>query len=271
MTPGDATGRDKIVTRIITVASHKGGTGKTTTAVTLAHGLAMRGYRTLIVDLDSQGNVAAFLDLPLTDDLMKLVALEIPLESVTTPTGWENMWIVSSNEQTARLKLPLSAMDFRELVLARALKDAQFDYVFLDCAPSLDILQVAAFVASDWLLIPVQVDYAAVLGCRQVLSSLARVHDAGYTQVKLLGLLPTFYERVTKESEAQLKAIVDRFGDVALDPIPKDVKLREAPAYGLTIWEHAPKSRAVVGFDIGKGQMIGGYQAALGRVIRETA
>ena len=259
-----------MATQIITVASHKGGTGKTTTAVTLAHGLAMRGYRTLIVDLDSQGNVAAFLGLPLRDSLMKLIALEIPLDSVTAPTGRADLWMVPGNEQTAKLKLLLAVTGFREMVLARVLKDAEFDYILLDCAPSLDVLQVAAFVTSDWVLIPIQVDYAAVLGCRQLLNSLVQVHVAGYTEVRLLGVLPTFFDRVTTESEMQLKAIVDRFGDVTFDPSPKDVRLREAPSYGLTIWEHAPTSRAVVGFDIGKGQLIGGYRAALERLIRET-
>jgi len=253
---------------VIAIANQKGGVGKTTTAVTLAHGMALRGYRVLLVDLDVQGHVAPSLGMEKEPGLFNLIVLEKPLSSLLRQAR-PNLWVLPSNKRTDKAKRDLVSMNFRERVLVNALEEVQEDYdvVLIDCAPSLDVLHVSALVAADWLLVPTKLDYLAVDGVNEILRSLAEIQRAGLGG-RFYGVLPTFYDRVTRETLEQLKELVEAFGDKVLPPIPVDTKLREAPLYGQTIWEYAPGSRGAQGIVV-EGKRVGGYAVLVERVEEE--
>ena len=135
---------------IMAILNQKGGVGKTTTAVTLASGLARNSYRVLLIDLDTQGNVADSLGLPHGDDLRRLLSpdLHCPLDQAITPSGLERLDVIRSDKSTTALKQTLAGVTLREYILADLLESAAYDLILLDCAPSVDLLHFVALVAS---------------------------------------------------------------------------------------------------------------------------
>jgi len=133
--------------------------------------------------------------------------------------------------------------------------------VIFDMAPSLDVLHVSALMASDWVLIPTKLDAMAIDGVNEVLRSMGEVAERGHR----LGysILPTFFDRTTRETIVQLKALVQTFNGHVWPPIPQDTKAREAPAYGKSLWEYCPRSPAVIGYD---GSYENGYISTMRRV-----
>jgi chromosome partitioning protein len=250
---------------IIAVANQKGGVGKTTTAVTLAHGLALRGYRILLVDLDPQGNVSDCLGLPAGNDLAGLLTpgSEVSLEAGVFASGRENLDVIRSDKRTAALKTIIAGVDMREYVLDDLLNHHGYDVVMMDCAPSVDVLMTAAIVAADYLLITTRLDQLSVKGIRDLLQSLE--HLKRITTCALGAILPTFYDRQTSESYLQLCHLVNTFGESVWPPIPQDTLCREAARFGKTLWEYAPTMRAVIGYP-DKNSMIGGYKQVLDRL-----
>jgi len=253
----------------LAIVNQKGGVGKTTTAVTLGHGLAIAGANVLLVDLDAQGNVGDALGLEKNGGLYRLL-FENGSAAIQA-SGRERLDVVMGNHSTVEAKSRLAGMDFREYALREALSrfDDTYHVVILDVAPGVDILQVAALVACDAYLIPVELSHLAVVGASAALSSAAELMRrsqgaCGY----FLGVLPTMWERTTNESHQQLEALVELFGEGGWPPILVDVKAREAPAHGRTLWEYAPQCRALRGVEIG-GMRRGGYQQVLQRLALE--
>jgi chromosome partitioning protein len=231
---------------IIAIVNQKGGVGKTTTAVTLASGLARMEIPTLLIDLDAQGNVADSLGMESDGSLMRWIAEELPLSKVVS-FGRENLDVVRSDKRTALLKNMLAGMNFRENVLKGRLehKDAEkYEVIVMDCAPSVDILHTAALVAADHLIIPAKLDQLAIKGIVETLHSLAAVHMAKRSDCKVMGILPTFYDKVTNETEAQFKNLAEAYKALVWPPIPTDTKCRMAPRDGKTLWEMGGKSKA---------------------------
>lgn len=253
------------MTVIIPFANQKGGVAKTTSAITLGHGLAMRGIRTLIVDTDPQGHVAFSLGLDKSDGLYKLIVEEEPLTNVAVEAR-PNLYIVPSNKHTEKVKRYVTGLDYREHIFTDALTNSGYKIILLDMAPSLDVLQVAALMAADWVLIPTKLDALAVDGVNEVLASYAEAVRHG-AQVKGYRILPTFFERVTNETPVQLQALVEHFGVNVWPPIPEDTKAREAPAYGKTLWEYSPNAPAVTGYGGTRNRPVGGYSQILDRLM----
>ncbi|NPV76637.1 MAG: ParA family protein [Anaerolineae bacterium] len=249
----------------LAILNQKGGVGKTTTAVTLGSGLARNGYRVLLVDLDTQGNVADSLGLPHGDDLRRLLSpdLRCPIDQVITPGGLEGLDVIRSDKSTTALKQTLAGVTLREYVLADVLGNSAHDVILLDCAPSADLLHFAALVASDYLLIPTRLDKLAVNGVRDALQTLAALKRI--SRCKVVGILPTFYERVTLESHEQLIHLAQTFGKLVLPPIPQDTQCRVATRYGKTLWDYAPNAKALNGYEQGN-RRVGGYLQVLERV-----
>jgi chromosome partitioning protein len=255
---------------IIAVANQKGGVAKTTTAVNLAHGAALKGHRVLLVDLDTQGNAADALGIEPGSDLSRWLLLGEDIPAVATRAR-DNLDLIRSNKQTAVLKMQLAGMDFREAVLANALTwydRAGYELVILDCPPSTDLLHVAALVASDYVLIPARMEQFAIKGIADLLSSLASVNKATRANCQLAGILPTFFDWSTSESHLQLTNLTQHsnFAPYIWPVIPTDTICRECNREGKTLWEIKPKPAALIGRDFGS-KLIGGYQAAMGRLI----
>lgn len=264
MTPGKLRIADKgtIMTTIITVANQKGGVGKTTTAVTLGHGLAKAGRRVLIVDLDPQGHVAFALGMAKSNGLYRLLVDAEPLKTVAV-NARPNLDIVPSDKTGEAAKRYITTVNFREKVLIKALKGAAYDVIVLDTPPSIDVLHVAALVASHFVIIPTKLDAMAIDGVNEILRSMGEVEQDhrfdGYS------IIPTFYDRTTKETATQLRELVEAFGDSVWPPVPQDTKAREAAAFGQTLWEYSPDSPSVMGYQI-DGKRVGGYFDILDRV-----
>lgn len=265
--------------RIIAVANQKGGVGKTTTALTLGHGLARRGYRVLLVDLDTQGNIACGLGLERSRALYQLLVDEVPAREVIVPSGRENLDVIASDKSVARAKEILAGRSFKEFVLKKALASIahKYDFIILDCAPSVDVLHYAAFVAATHLIIPTRLDQFAIIGVVDVLNSVKAIGEAlqaltgEVRTLRLLGIVPTFWDSVTRETRDQFENLARQMGKYLLPFIPTDTKLREATTCGMTIWEYAPNSRALQGVPLrvqGRHRLMGGYIQLLDRLLQ---
>jgi len=256
----------------IAVANQKGGTAKTTTVVTLGHGLALAGLRVLIVDTDVQGHVAKALGMKKGPGIRRLVDQAQFGDQLLIVAARERLDVIPSDRSTAAAKRALTTMDFRERVLADALAGiaASYDVAVIDCAPSVDVLHVASLVAADWLVIPCALDYLAVDGVNEMLALVLEIRRRAPEEApNLLGILPVFLDRRMNETMVQLQILAETFGKLVLPPVPVDAKLRESPAFGKTIWEYAPRGRGVLGV-LENGRRYGGYAQFVERV-REAA
>ncbi len=256
--------------KIIAITNQKGGVGKTTTAVTLAHGLALLGLSTLLIDLDAQGNCADSLGIKKFDGLYNFLVLK-NLDNAIIQAR-KNLDLIPGNKTTVEAKKIIAAKSFSETVLHNALEPIiNYDIIVLDTAPSSDILQINALVAATHFLIPVNLAFLATVGARDLLGTVASLQKVGAFQGKWLGILPTLWERTSKEKHGQLIEMTTRFGQYVWPPIPEDVKAIEAPRHGKTLWEYAPKSRAITGIKMNKKKDIttGGYHSMLTRAIKE--
>lgn len=255
------------MTETITIFNQKGGVGKTTTAVTLAHGLAREGYTAVIIDLDGQGHVAEQLGIPKRPNLYGLMFGGLGAKAVTE-TGRIRLWAVTTDRTTARIQSEIQAATLREYTLLRALQTIEgFDYIIIDTPPSPGVLQINALCACGYFLIPVLCDYLA--GPSAALGTAASLAKMGATEARFLGILPTQWARTTKHTAETLAALGAKFGDLLWAPIPVDTKIREAAAHQKTIWEYCPLGRSVVGTFNGKGY-VGGYNRALDRLLEDT-
>jgi len=249
---------------IMALANQKGGVGKTTTAVTLAAGFASLQKKTLLIDLDPQGHVAFSFGLQKTPGLYNWLVLEEPLSTVTKNVR-PNLDILSGDKHTERVKRHITLMDFRESLLLDRLKNCEYDLILLDMAPSLDVLHINGLFASNWVLIPTRPDVLAVDGVREILLTLGEINNRG-NQLKGYSILPTFFDRTTRETMTQFQEIVQAFGDRVLPPIPQDTRVREAAAYGKTLWEYSPNTSAMAGYQDGKTRA-GGYRQVVDRLM----
>lgn len=229
----------------ITVANQKGGVGKTTTAVTLAHGLALKNYTTLLIDLDPQGQCASHLGLDQDDGVFRLLVSRPPMRDVVRSTNRPNLWLLPGNKRTKTAETILAVerrgVDTLSDVLSYRIDSQKLHYVVLDTAPSAGGMQENALYMTDLLIIPAAVDFLALEGVAEVLKTL---RSLGRRSPPMTWILPTFYDEVTRESETNLEELQDTFGESVMDPIHRAVILRECPAVGKTIFEHNSSSRA---------------------------
>ena len=231
--------------RRLAIFNHKGGTGKTTTTVSIAAGLAERGLRVLLVDTDSQGNVAVSFGVKPEKTLYHVLVMGLRAEQAAT-TVRPNLDLLPSNETLAAAELYLAGRQNRDRVLRDRLASATeaYDVVILDCSPSLSLMNQNALVFADGILVPVACDYLSLVGVRQVIKTVKNVNGLLRHPVQIYGVLPTFYDARARICRDAVETLTQHFGDRCFSPIRAGTRLKEAPAQGKTIFEHAPESHA---------------------------
>ncbi len=230
--------------RVIAVLNQKGGTAKTTSAVSVAAGFAHLGHRTLLVDLDPQGNVAVSLGLDSPRMVHHILLGEVRAELCATPVR-DNLDVITSNQSLAAAEIALAraAPADRNERLSLAMRGLTgYEYIILDCAPSLSILNQNALTYAGEVLIPVSCDYLALVGVTQVLRTLRRVGEHLGRDIRIAGVLPTFYDSRNRVSTEVVSYLRKTFGARTLPPVRRNIKLTEAPSFKKTIFEHAPDS-----------------------------
>ena len=244
-----------ISTRIFTVANQKGGVGKTTSAVNIAAALAMGGLRTLILDLDPQGNastafviardeVTGMYEVIIKEEAIKNVALKIP--------GYPSLEVVPATQSLANAEVELVPMVARETRLKKALtnylleaagRGERFDYVIIDCPPSLGLLTINALVAADELLIPIQCEYYSLEGLSLLLHTVTLIQEHLNPNLKLSTIILTMYDGRTRLANDVADEIRRHYPKELIDvPIPRAVRVSEAPSYGQTVMTYDPGS-----------------------------
>jgi chromosome partitioning protein len=229
--------------RKIAVALAKGGVGKTTTAVSLAAGLARQGQRVLIVDVDTQGQVSRSLGLKPTVGLGELALGEASQEQAILPAR-ENLWLLGGGRSLAGLKMLINRKEYAgEQTLAEALAplDGKYDYAILDTPPGWDTLTINALFYADEVLAPVSLEVLTLQGLldfSQNLSAIQRFHPS----LELRYVLPTFFDRRVRKSLEIQELLQAHYAAQLCEPVRYNVRLSEAPGYGQTIYEYAPRS-----------------------------
>ena len=242
--------------RVFTVANQKGGVGKTTTAVNVAAALARQGLRILVIDLDPQGNASTALGIehrPGTPSSYEVLIGEIPLHSgLQRSPHSERLFCMPATIDLAGAEIELVSMVAREGRLRPALaglKDHDFDYVFIDCPPSLGLLTINALVAAPEVLIPIQCEYYALEGVGQLLRNIEMVKAHLNPELNVSTVILTMYDGRTRLADQVAQDVRSHFGEKVLRTvIPRSVKVSEAPGYGMTILDYDPGSRGAMSY-----------------------
>jgi chromosome partitioning protein len=248
--------------RRLAIFNHKGGTGKTTTSVSIAAGLAARGLRVLLVDTDSQGNVGVSLNVKAERSLYHVLVMGLKAKDAAINVR-PNLDLIVSNETLAAAELYLAGRQNRDRILRDRLVAAADDYdvMILDCSPSLSLLNQNALVLADGILVPVACDFLSLVGVRQVIKTVKNVNALLHHPVQIYGVLPTFYDARARICRDAVDTMREHFGEKTLSPVRATIKIKEAPAQGRTIFEYAPDSNAAEDYRRVVDHMIDGPSA----------
>ncbi len=238
----------KIVGKIISVANQKGGVGKTTTTINLSTMLAKKGKKVLLIDADPQGNATSGVgaEKEVEYSTYDILVSDVEMVQVLEKTIIKNLLVCPSNINLAGAEVELVSMMSREQRLKEKLEEVKdkFDYILIDCPPSLGLITLNAFTASDSVLIPVQCEYYALEGLGQLLNTINLVKKHLNKHLEIEGALLTMYDARTNLSNQVVKEVKKYFGDkVYKTVIPRNVRLSEAPSYGMPITEYDPRSK----------------------------
>ena len=237
------------MTQIIAVANQKGGVGKTTTAINLSAALAEYKKKVLLIDIDPQGNATSGLGLSKEDIkycIYNVLIDDLSISEVIVGTKWENLDLAPASIQLAGAEIELVAMLSREAKLKKAIASLSmpYDYIFIDCPPSLGLLTLNALNAAQSIMIPIQCEYYALEGLGQLMNTISLVRKHLNENLRLEGVLLTMYDTRTKLSEQVAEEVRNYFKQYVYETIiPRNVRLSEAPSYGMHIIDYDPKSK----------------------------
>ncbi|MBP9115722.1 MAG: ParA family protein [Acidimicrobiia bacterium] len=240
--------------RVISIANQKGGVGKTTTSVNLGAALAEAGNRVLVIDLDPQGNATTGLGIQHRDlegSVYDVIINDKSLEDCTEPTAVRNLFVVPATIDLAGAEIELVPAFSREMKLKKAIKEIleDYDYVLIDCPPSLGLLTVNALAASDDVIVPIQCEYYALEGLGQLLRNVGLVKGNLNEKLEMRGIVLTMFDARTKLSEQVASEVREHFGTkVYSTVIPRTVRLSEAPSFGQPIITFDPTSRGAIAY-----------------------
>jgi chromosome partitioning protein len=238
--------------RIIAVANQKGGVGKTTTTVNLAACLAIAGYRTLLVDLDPQGNASTGLGVPAEKrrpSTYDLLIEDLSVTEVAQDTTIDNLLICPANGDLASADIDLVANEKRSFLLHDALREPgidalALDYILIDCPPSLSLLTVNAMIACHSVLIPLQAEFFALEGLSQLMLTIREVRQSANPTLRIEGVVVTMYDgrnRLCQQVESDVRATL---GDMVFKTVvPRNVRVSEAPSYAMPVVTYDPMSK----------------------------
>jgi chromosome partitioning protein len=239
------------MTRVIGVLNYKGGTGKTTTVVNLAAGLALHGARVLCIDLDAQGSLATHLGVSYTHSLTHLLLGQVRTQACIVKAR-ENLDLIPSDSSLFQAEIKMWRTNDDRMVRRALLSKMQgledsYDYVILDFSPSAGLLSDSGLLYAHELVVPVSVSYMSLVGLRQVVETLKTFRQLPESHVRLYLILPTFYVNRQQDREV-LEALRRHFGDKVAEPIRENVKLTESPSHHKTIYEYSPNSSAAADY-----------------------
>ncbi len=236
--------RVEFMGKCIVVANQKGGVGKTTTVINISSYIALKGFKTLAVDIDPQGNLGSGLGIELTQSRKgtyeAIMSLDNPNDLVI-PTKYDNLFILPANLQLAGAQVELLELEDKEYRLKKFLSEVRdyFDFIFIDTPPSLGILTINGLVAADTVLIPLQSEFFALEGLIQLLKTIKAVQKSLNPTLKIEGLLLTMYDIRTNLSKNVADEVMTFFKDKVYSTfIPRNVRLSEAPSHGKSIFDY---------------------------------
>jgi chromosome partitioning protein len=239
---------------IVAIANQKGGVGKSTTAINLGAGLAYQGERILLVDLDPQGNTTSGLGIDrsaIEYSTYDLLVEDVPVDDVIEPSSVRDLFVVPATIELAGAEIELVSMFSREARLGTALEPIveDYDFILVDCPPSLGLLTVNGLAAADEVLIPIQCEYYALEGVSQLMKNIQLVQRSLNPQLDIEGVLLTMYDGRTTLAADVVAQVREHFGDTTYRTvIPRTVRLSEAPSYGEPIEAYDPMSRGAIAY-----------------------
>ena len=265
--------------KIISITNQKGGVGKTTTAINLAYFLSALKKKILLIDIDPQGNTTSGLGYRksgFAQNVYHVLIDSVPVENVIVKTQYENLDLIPSNDQLTGAEVEMVPMIGREMKLKESLEDIkkQYDYIFIDCPPSLGLLTLNSLTASDSLLIPIQCEYYALEGLGQLIKTFNLVKKRLNQPLFIQGVLLTMFDvrlNLSKQVAEEVRRYFDGKVVVYNTKIPRNVRISESPSFGKPVEIYAPHSQGAISYlDFAKEFLYNDYKKSFRQRVRRA-